>query len=206
MPPPPLLLFKFTFLYNPMFHYNTRHSYDLNGLKSKCIVWRIDLVFLIMSFWLCWPSAQKEEKVLKNTGLGENDALWRHHDVIVACILLKSIQGQELQKCPREIRLKSPPVKIWRLGSTQVSRNTSLTRDANRSRTVSCLTYIDKSAFLHDIACSASNILQQWHVDNVFIVFPTIVTWPESFTLIGYWIYYCRCAAVYLFGKKPEFF
>ena len=44
---------------NPMFHCNTRHSYDLDGLKFKFIVWRIDEVFLVMRFWLCWPSAQK---------------------------------------------------------------------------------------------------------------------------------------------------
>ena len=44
---------------NRMFHCNARHSYDLDGLKSKFIVWHIIQVFLIMGLWLCRPSAQK---------------------------------------------------------------------------------------------------------------------------------------------------
>ena len=43
----PTSRFPFHISLNPIFHCNTRHSYDCNGLKFEFAVWHIDQVFLI---------------------------------------------------------------------------------------------------------------------------------------------------------------
>ena len=68
-----------------MFHCNTRHSYDLNGLKSKFIACRIDQVFLVMSFGCAGLLHENKKKFWKTLIWSENDVIitssWRHHGV-----------------------------------------------------------------------------------------------------------------------------
>ena len=101
----PTFRFPVQIYLNPMFHCNTRHSYYLNGLKSTFIVWRIDQVFVIMSFD-CVGFLHKDKKnILKNTDFWKNDVIMtssrRHHGVYPIVIKFHDTRANTFSPPPR---------------------------------------------------------------------------------------------------------